>query len=217
MKRGATSVIVLGMHRSGTTALTGVLALMGVDIGDDKKDADLLEDVDIQKCNKRLLERYDVSWKLEKPFELSNREFNLQFKKELKPLLERKFSNSMLFGFKDPRISLLVPLYRQALSELGVTNRLFIVMRRPLEECAKSLMRRLDVSNIEEGVVMGRKYINAIYDGLGNEERIELDFRDLLTDPSLVLSLYEKLYNRKIGWPVLSNICGFLDPNKKHF
>ncbi len=63
-----TAVIVLGMHRSGTSALAGMLSMLGVQFGDSlmAPQADnskgFWEHRDIVGLNDRILAAFDSSW-----------------------------------------------------------------------------------------------------------------------------------------------------------
>ncbi len=63
-----TAIIVLGMHRSGTSALAGALALLGVDMGRsllapaDDNVRGLWEHEELVRLHDRLLSAFESSW-----------------------------------------------------------------------------------------------------------------------------------------------------------
>src|SRR5437764_4863962 len=111
-------ILVVGMHRSGTSAMAGTLKIMGVDFGENLigSDADNIkgyfEHLDIHDANDDLLEEFGSSWKdLKLPRNwLSDSRVSCH-RIKIRALIARDFSDSQLFGIKDPRISILLPLY----------------------------------------------------------------------------------------------------------
>ncbi len=144
------AVFIVGVHRSGTSATAGVLRKLGLYLG---KDEDLLaasnanekgffEHKRLLYLNHNILRDYKnrcnnfdplkINWQSKTTQELKNK-----VKKELK----NQFGTQELFGFKDPRLCLLLPLYLQASRELGFEPNLIIVRRKKLEIIA-SLAKR---------------------------------------------------------------------------
>src|SRR5206468_3279043 len=104
-------VLVLGMHRSGTSALARVLNLLGCDLpqtlmGPGKSnEAGHWESQAIANFNDRLLESAGTSWddwQAINPGWLSSLKA-VQFREEARGLLEQEFGASHLFVLKDPR------------------------------------------------------------------------------------------------------------------
>lgn len=114
-------VAVLGMHRSGTSALAGTLAELGIDLGDARRDARFQpkgnnESRSIVKLHKRLLRRNGASWWQPPSGPL-----------EIPPRLRRKLRETLasfegpVIGVKDPRMLLVYDLWRDLpLIRLGV-------------------------------------------------------------------------------------------------
>ena len=70
------------------------------------------------------------------------------YKEKIKRNLIRSFKNSKFFTIKDPRISLLIPIYDQALKELNIKT-FYIITKREKHEIAKSLERRNTMFEID--------------------------------------------------------------------
>ncbi len=147
-------VIVLGMHRSGTSALTGALSLAGFDLGRDILPGDPsnprghFENEHIVRLNIRALSSLGVTWQdsfLAPPGELSDETLMARFLPELRALLEREFSFSRPLLIKDPRLCLLLPLYRRCLDEMDV-QQAFVILTRDPREVIDSLARRNNLS-----------------------------------------------------------------------
>jgi len=105
-----TAILVLGMHRSGTSALTRVLNLRGADLGRDllapKDDNELgfWENQTILDLHEKLLAQLGATWHdTVLPEEWLDSEPAHRFKQELADTLGQQFGNSRLQLVKDPR------------------------------------------------------------------------------------------------------------------
>src|SRR5690606_30890898 len=107
----------LGMHRSGTSAVTRIFSLLGCDLpanlmGANKtNEAGHWESVPICQLNDRLLESAGScwhDWQAFNPGWLRSPKAQT-FREEALSVLEQEFGNSRLFVLKDPRICRLVP------------------------------------------------------------------------------------------------------------
>jgi len=134
-------VVVLGMHRSGTSALTRVLNLLGVELG-----AELLppnpdnltgfwEHTEIYETQDRLLEALGSAWDDVRPLPAGwlSTPAARDAKDRLTAIVARDFASSRLWGFKDPRTCRLVPLWREILAERGLEPGFVLMVRNPLD------------------------------------------------------------------------------------
>jgi|SRR5262245_20949882 len=138
------------MHRSGTSALTRVVNLLGAAITRDlmpphpgNNDAGFWESNEIVRIHDRLLHALGSSY--DDPLPLPERwpetEAALQARWQIAGEIRREFHDSRLFVVKDPRIARLLPLWLDLLGELGIEAVVVIPVRNPLE-VALSLYRR---------------------------------------------------------------------------
>jgi GT2 family glycosyltransferase/flagellar motility protein MotE (MotC chaperone) len=143
-----TCVLVLGMHRSGTSAMTRVLNLLGADLGDGlmapgpdnplgfwEKDA-------VAAIHDRVLAAFGRSWSDPRPLPADwlDSEAALRAETEILELLS-EFDHAQVFAIKDPRLCQLAPLWRHALERRGIRAVAVGLLRHPLE-VADSLARR---------------------------------------------------------------------------
>lgn len=145
-----TCVVVLGMHRSGTSVLAATLQALGVSFGnrliapgpDNPKG--YVENVDLLHANIALLESFglDRDGLLgELPVDWLTDPKTETFKKEIRAIIVEQFADAYIFGFKDPRISILLPAYLEVLSDLGISVRCVVAVRS-IAEVAASLAKR---------------------------------------------------------------------------
>jgi hypothetical protein len=144
-----TAILICGMHRSGTSALTRVLNFLGADLPNnlyppglgnksghwEPRDAPQLHDEMLGSMGTHLSAIWDgnPAW-----FEARSAH---SLSKKIRQLVKTEYDASPLFLVKDPRISLVLPLWRKVLDEMGIHQRVIIVFRDPME-VAESLRRR---------------------------------------------------------------------------
>lgn len=133
-------VVVLGMHRSGTSATTAALNALGVHVGDNLlmrgrlNDAHY-EDRDFLRLNETILHRLDGRWDNPPRIEAIERCAE-RYAMHIEQLIRRK-NKRKLWGWKDPRTCLTISLYEPFLRD----PRYIKVMREP-EAVAASLVKR---------------------------------------------------------------------------
>lgn len=180
--------MILGMHRSGTSALTRVLAAMGCSlpttlIGENESNPLGHWESDVVRIvNDRLLDAAGTSWQHWAPVEASFFQSAAAggLLSTASRALETEFEESPLFVLKDPRLSLLMPFWFEVLDELKISPSIVCAVRYP-GEVARSLAHR---DLIEESVgqliwlrhmleaeatTRGRERVYVCYDQLLNE------------------------------------------------
>ena len=143
------ALLVLGMHRSGTSALTRVLNLHGVALGDALMPAapdnpeGFWEHAGVVAIHERLLAALGRTWDDPRPLQDGwwDSAPARAAEAELLALLRQDFDGVPLWAIKDPRLCRLLPLWRRVLNTLGVSPRVVLVSRHP-GEVAGSLQAR---------------------------------------------------------------------------
>ena len=115
------ALVVLGMHRSGTSALTGVLSHLGCDLpqtllpANPYNEKGYYESVPIHQMNDAILASGGTRWDDWQPFNpdwyASHRAE--EFLDKGTQVLEQEFGTSRLFVLKDPRMCLVMPFWKQ--------------------------------------------------------------------------------------------------------
>lgn len=142
-------VLILGMHRSGTSALARVLNLLGADLpthlmrANAANKAGYWESATICALNDDLLSAIGSSW-----YDVSCLDKNWLGSDEVRKFIPRaisamqsEFDASKLFILKDPRICRLVPFWLDIIHEVGTQSRVILPIRNPIEVAA-SLRKR---------------------------------------------------------------------------
>ena len=159
------SILVLGMHRSGTSALTRVINLLGVDIGQNLMEAKsdnvkgFWEEADIVALNDELLAGFGQRWDdiQEFPENWFQSKNALAVKDKILSTLMAEFGNSAVWGLKDPRLCRLLPVYLPALNSANVDVKAIMVLRDPME-VALSLQARENMP-LYYGLLLWIRYI----------------------------------------------------------
>lgn len=204
-RQDMTLVPILGMHRSGTSMFTRALNLMGVDLGeplmepqeDNPKgfwENEFFYEVDMRILHaigrhvsgyggtEQLLTVPDLSYRVERTAD------NQQIIEEY---VEREFSASSFWGWKDPRSVLLFPFWLSTLTELGFRRiQPTIVTRHPFA-VVRSLVRRTDLGPLatqagcsaeELALQMWRAYSHILLD-IADETDCYISQQESFLDP----------------------------------
>jgi len=146
---GRRMLLVLGMHRSGTSAVAGTLSHLGVDFSarliaaaeDNPKG--FFEHEDIWQLDQDILEKLGSQW--DDPLPLPEGWLDSGAVREAQPqlraILQRDFAAAPLAGIKDPRMCRLMPGWSGWLRQEGYAPLGVLVIRHPAEVVA-SLARR---------------------------------------------------------------------------
>lgn len=153
-------VCVLGMHRSGTSAVTRAVVALGAYLGEE---GELLapapdnpegfwERRDVCALSGRILEALGTTWDTAAPLPDGwPAAPGLEpLRRELDALIGGVFGERPLWVWKDPRTCLLLPLWKQVLAARGVDLGVICATRNPLD-VAKSLQKR-------DGIAPGRSF-----------------------------------------------------------
>lgn len=145
------ALAVMGMHRSGTSALSRAFNLAGAFLGRDKdimapapdNPAGFWERDDIVEFHGRLLAAFGRTWDTTDPLPAGwpKDPAARPFREELALLVSRAFASKELWAFKDPRTCLLLPLWKDVLAQMGIGLAAALAVRNPLD-VARSLEKR---------------------------------------------------------------------------
>lgn len=153
-RSGRKVVVVLGMHRSGTSVLTGLLGALGVDLGtrlvpaDRHNPAGYWEQADIVSIHERILQGMDRAWisargTLPYPPDWWRDPVVQALKQDLAAVLAAEIARAegRLWGFKDPRTARLLPLWQELFTELGIEPLYVLAVRDPRAVTASIVAR----------------------------------------------------------------------------
>lgn len=185
-------VLVLGMHRSGTSAIAGALEAMGFEVGpeNDLMPADVdnpegyFELLSIVRANDDLLAHFGGRWDSPPDFAPNwvDDEVAMEFVDTERALLGELFESER-YLLKDPRLSLLLPLWRRITNDHGSA---IVVVRDPLEVAA-SLTKRNGLPTLT-GLALWAAYNRTMLRDLHGARVHVCNYADLIENPVEVLS-----------------------------
>lgn len=212
-------LVVIGMHRSGTSASTGALQCVGVQLGrklySGHKDVNArgyFEHSDIADTNEEVLLRLGSSWDdvLIKPDEWWLKEELHPFAAKMRRYIRRDFSGSPLWAVKDPRVCRLLPWWLDIFAAEALTPHFIFVVRSP-EDVYHSLKRRDGFSRDKSFMLWLLHYLEAERDSRGSP-RVFTSFDQLLENPGAELRRIEA----QLGLPFPVSVAA-ASGSLKHF
>lgn len=216
-------LLVLGMHRSGTSALARGLMVLGASLGDKLLPAlpcnprGFFEDEDIYGLNFHLMAALGFSW--DNPAPLAPRslleEATGQRGQKALRLLRTKTDGCGLAAFKDPRLARLMPFWRPLLAAAGLAPRCVLALRHP-DAVAQSLARRDGMEPAVAHALWLRYTLDAL-DGSSGLPRVLVAYERLLASPGRELARVGHALGLKVDAAALAEFSrDFLDAGLCH-
>ncbi|MCJ8213469.1 sulfotransferase family protein [Aeromonas veronii] len=190
-------ILVLGMHRSGTSAIAGALAHNGIAFGDsfielqgDVNEKGFWEHAELVAINEALLKELGAAWfdpfSLMTQFEQGWRPSDALFGRMCAFLRHPEFADAQQCGLKDPRLSVLLPCWQQAMSYMG-DEACYLLMNRDMDQVARSLQKR-DQMSLLLGQLLWGEYTFSAEAYTRNLPRCWLDYEAMLANPGAALA-----------------------------
>lgn len=220
-------IVVLGMHRSGTSALTGVLSLLGIHPGNSLMPAaeginpkGFWEHAEIVLIHDQLLESLGSAWNDESPLPSGwwTKPHAIASKNTILSVLRRDFNQTPIWLIKDPRMCRLLPLWQEIFRELS-TQPLFVLTLRDPSEVSHSLLKRDQISHEITCLLWLNHMLEAEYQTRG-QARVFVSYEHLISNWQKTVDSIGQTLN--LDWPFgLANVAHeidvFLDPALHHY
>lgn len=190
-----TALMILGMHRSGTSALTRVLSLIGASLPNnlyppgDGNPLGHWEPAEAVSLNDRMLASFGSH--VNSVLSLDERWFTsaeaVAFTDEVVGLIDAEFGSECLIVIKDPRISLLFPVWADALKRLKIDYKVIILVRS-FVEISDSLSKRQsrhfpnELWSYNRCGLLAFRYLTAAERYTRDRYRVFVNYDDLLQD-----------------------------------
>lgn len=154
-------IIVLGMHRSGTSAIARGLQVMGVELGDrlmppnqEVNAKGFWEDIDLNALNIEMLHALESEWNYLTPLDSANVEtlHNKGYFLRAVELIQQKIGNAPVFGLKDPRTAKLLPFWKEVFNYCRFDMCYVLALRHPLS-VVRSLEKRDSLDRVASYVL----------------------------------------------------------------
>lgn len=221
----AAQVVILGMHRSGTSVLTGLLRLMGLWAGEEEdfppadkhNEAGYWEHRGVWSVDEAILQTLGTSWSEAVDLDLSRLDEGLRtrFRERAREIV-RDLDRHGSWVVKDPRLCLLLPFWREILEHPFCV----LIYREPLP-VARSLAAR-DGFPIPYGIALWEMYTREALASTRGLPRVLVSHRELMEHPAATLRrLHRHLVQHRpelvrLQAPTAEEIRTVLDPALVH-
>ena len=185
------ALVIVGMHRSGTSATTGAMQCVGVQLGEKLyaghsgiNAKGYFEHSDIADANDAALLSMGSSWDdiLPKEDGWWQRKELLPHSGKMRQYIRRDFSKSPLWALKDPRVSRMLPWWMEIFRDEGISPHFIFVVRSP-DEVYRSLEKRDGFSREKSFMLWLLHYLEAEKESRGHPRTFVL-FENFLEDPT---------------------------------
>lgn len=204
--------VVLGMSRSGTSAIARALKALGIDLGnkllpgDSRNPKGFFEDSEIlYKINRSVSNLLRHPWMsvgfLDEQQIAENDVLN-NYKNYAIKILQQRFITTQYWGFKDPRTVTILPFWQSVFKSLDLDDRYVIAMRNPLASAYSNL--KFAKIDIEVGLMLWLIILISAIEGTHGKKRALVSYELMLKDPHVQLERMHKALA----------ICNHLDTNE---
>jgi len=220
------ALLVLGMHRSGTSAVTRTVSLLGAQLPrklmvpkSGENEHGFWESTELYDLLEALLASGGSSWDDWRPFNPGWLD-----SPAARPLIDRlvdyvraDFADAPLFVVKDPRSCRLMPVWRRVLETVGAEPRVLLPVRNPME-VAESLRKRNGFS-LAKGYIIWLRHVLDAERHSRDIPRLIFNYDQLLLDWRLFAAQSSEALG--IAWPsespqTAARIDAFLDSRHRH-
>ncbi|MCA7989261.1 hypothetical protein LGM63_01210 [Burkholderia cepacia] len=219
-----TLIVVLGMHRSGTSTLTRATAVLGAEFGSNlmpaipgNNDKGFFEDLDVVALNEELLHAAGGDWHsmaaidigLLQPEQLD------RFRVRAIDLLRAKCRENQILSVKDPRLARLLSFWKPVFACIGIRVLYLIAVRNPIS-VVQSLARR-DGFPVEKSYILWLAYVVSALDLTQDVRRVLIDYDRLMDTPRQELENISDFFDLPLIESRLEEFeSAFLDDNLRH-
>ena len=221
------AILVAGMHRSGTSALSRSLNLVGCDLPKTlmkpvpgNNETGFWESQPVWDMNMHLLRSTGSDWKDWRPFDsgwyASPKAGS--FREQAQALLHQEFGDSRLFVLKDPVLCRLLPFWIEVLETFGAEPRVVLPIRNPLDVAAS--LKQRDGIGASCGYLIWLRHVLEAESGSRNLRRAYLRYETFLSEPHAVMDRLGR--DLDVSWPMRASVHAhaeierFLSPELHH-
>lgn len=203
-------IVVLGMHRSGTSMVAGILFHLGVFMGyrllgpSPSNELGHFEDVDFVTVNRAILDEAGGTWDTVPSQDAITSVAG--YADRIRFMVEARDVMFPLWGWKDPRTVVTIGHYEQHL-----TNPLYIAVFRGRDAVVKSLVTR-DGRSAENAGMLYDTYADRLATFLDGRMRVQVNYEEVLDAPEQCVEMLAALVNV----PVTDKAIAFVRPELNH-
>ena len=212
--------IVLGMHRSGTSTVAGILHLHNIIMGTyqnfwprplKQNPKGFYENYDFRKVNDTILKHSDYNVKSYSP-DIPSIILHDKIKLKMSKIIKNYSSTYIDWGWKDPRTCLTIFQWIEVIESLNLKNQVRIIfVSRKAISVARSLKKRNNLS-LEIGLSLWEAYSKKALQFCENSDLpiFYCSFESLLETPNLICNPLFKFLDKKLNKNIIDK---FIDKN----
>jgi hypothetical protein len=218
-------VLVLGMHRSGTSLCSHILSALGVDMADEigvnlGNDRGHWERWEIVEFHARILALFNRDYGRFHDFALPVAWWAdprvAQIRREIVAFLEKRMGEGY-FGFKDPRTVRLMPVWHQIFNELKLAPKIVLCLRNPAQ-IGRSLSAR-DGLDPDIGEYRWLVHMIDFYRYTSKFDFCTVEYEEWFNNPSANIEKLQKFLD--LSWQqseadLAMVMSGIIDPALRH-
>jgi hypothetical protein len=222
----STAVLVAGMHRSGTSALAGVLSKLGIPLGDrllepaGDNPKGYWEHQDVVMVHERLLAGLGSRWDDVRalPDNWLESEPARHAAAAIDEIITRDFLDKSVWAVKDPRLCRTLPLWFEVLSKHETRPVVLFMVRKPSEVSASIETRNCWRPLV--GKLLWLRYMTEAVAASRDVSRGVVLYEDLLMDPVSTVTTALSLLGTPVGQGLSPEgreaVAGFVDISDRH-
>ena len=183
--------IVLGMSRSGTSAIARAMRALGIELGTKLihgksiNPKGTFEDEEVlYTVNRRVAKILGNPWISTNLFASEPLEANEQLR-HLKQyslnLLAERFALTNQWGFKDPRTIAILPFWQEVFKSFCAEDKYIITMRNPIASALSNM--KFTKIEMEEALLLWMMILISAIDGTHGKKRVLVSYERMLTNP----------------------------------
>ncbi|AZG78100.1 sulfotransferase family protein [Methylocystis rosea] len=221
-----TAIVILGMHRSGTSSIAGTLVKLGGTApkslmpANEANQLGYFESIPIMELNDEILASATSSWHDWRAFDPAwyNTKYYDIFREKAKTTIVAEFGDSDLIVVKDPRICRVAPFWFDTLKAAGYRSRVVMPLRSPLE-VATSLQTAYGF-DLATGMLMWLRHTLDAETESRSFPRAVVYWPDFLSDWRAAIARLRERFD--VTWPNAVDaphveVDQFLTPSLRHF
>ena len=214
------AVCVLGMHRSGTSAVSRIVGLLGADLGPEGSGLEpnphnprgFWEHSSIVALNDEILSHFRGGWDNPPDFPdgWATSPALGDIRQRARTLLRSDFGDSALWAWKDPRTCLTIPFWQQLLPPID-----YVLCVRDPVAVARSLQRR-DGFSIEKSARLWLTYTASALRWTSGRRRLVVFYEDVMQDADRELERIAAFLDRPLTAVIRDRVREFVTGDLFH-
>ena len=180
------NIIILGMHRSGTSKVAGILEHLGYHVGNEdelmvkgnENPKGFFERKDFREINDKILHENGFDWHRVADFSIEalSEDSKEKYQRSAENIIS-KLDACGKWVIKEPRFCLLYPLLKES-----TRSAIKLVVYRDPMETAESLWQR-NKFPLYFGLALWEKYHNELFGSVSSDKLLVVNYNKLLNDP----------------------------------